>query len=214
MHKIKFVLITILLLAGVTMRAQQQPFKPGDLVLGAYEGIGSKMDVTYYNYLSPVKGVVLDIGLPIPMDSGFFGIGFNYGQRNSYYTKIYNISTPGNPLYLNYNWDYKLFGTRLTYHIDLLGVRHLDTYIGAVVTYVQVKWTPFDNVYNINPPYGLVNSKYGIASANPYPTISYPDFFKYGGLVGFRYDLFNFLGIFAEGSIGATNFTFGASLKI
>jgi hypothetical protein len=214
MNKSATLLLILLLLTGIDLKAQDQPFKPGDMVVGVFEGIGSKMDVTYYNSLSPVKGVVLDLGLPIPMDSGFFGLGFIYATRNSSYTKYYNISTPTTPYYLQYNWAYTLYGVRLSYHIDLLGVKHLDTYFGAAVTYVKVNWTPYDNLYYTKPPYGTAPVNASNASANPYPTISYPDFEKYGGFVGVRYDLFNFLGVFAEGSIGYANFSFGATLKI
>lgn len=204
------ILIIILLLSGMSLKAQQ-PFKPGDMVVGVSQGTGGKMDVTFYDKITPVKGIVVDFGLPIPMDSGFFGIGLLYGTRTIDYFKQYNI---GPQYFLTYHWDYKIWGTRLTYHIDLLGIPNFDTYIGGTVTYIQVKWTPNDNLYYPFPPYGTAPINASNAKSNPYPTISYPNFVKFGGLVGARFDLFNFLGIFGEVSLGATNFTFGATLKI
>src|ERR1022692_1329144 len=92
-NKSSFFLLIIVLFSISCLKAQNQPFKPGDMILGVFEGIGGNMDVTDINYISNVKGIVVDNGLSIPMDSGFFGLGFSYSTRNENYYKLYNNST-------------------------------------------------------------------------------------------------------------------------
>ena len=214
-NKSSFLLLTILLFSTSCLKAQNQPFKPGDMILGVFQGMGGKMGVTDYDYLSKAKGIVVDNGLSIPMDSGFFGLGFSYSTRNQSYYKLYNNSTATQQYYLQYNWNYTMLGTRITYHIDLLGVPCFDTYVGATITYVKVQFIPFDNLYSPFPPYINAPGYTGLANKYQEGQVSYPNFFKYGVLVGARYDIFNFLGIFGEANAGAPfYFNFGASLKL
>ena len=202
MDKIKRIIVILFLLATFSAKAQHKPFDGGDMVLGVFQATGGKMVVSNFDYISPVKGIVCDLGI-IPMDSGYFGIGMSLGTRTQTKHYIYPTSAYGNLTYYDYTWDYKIIETRISYHIDLLGMPFLDTYIGALISYNPVKFSEVNTKYDGHP--GMVGY--------PFP-LKFDNQVRYGGMFGMRLEAFNFLGVFGEVSFGIRNFTFGASLKI
>ncbi len=181
--------------------AQEKPFKPGDLVFGPCSGFGGEMDVHYYDHMSPLRGFAINYGLPYKMDSGFFSVGLMVGLRNCDKYYIYPISIFGTKYFYDRHWSWVTFSTRVAYHIDLLHVANLDTYVGTIASYSTVKITYTDNLWTDPTKRGY-----------PYP-LKFKNFIKYGIMLGARYDIYKSFGVFGEASTGITWLTVGASYK-
>jgi hypothetical protein len=181
---------------------RKKPVYPWDFVVGPCMGFGGIMDVHYFSHQTALTGFSAELILPIKMDLGYFSAGLITGCRSAENYHVYPISKFGTYYYYDRFWNWVAFSFRGAYHYDLLEVRHLDTYVGAVMSYCTVKVSYVDNLYTDPNMRG-----------NPYP-LPFKNFTKNGLMVGARYDFYKSFGVFGEASTGIMYLTLGLSYRL
>ncbi len=107
----------------------EDTFAEGDGVLAIGVGVGGVFGFSGYDYQSPAFGIhydhgikALDMGAVIGVGGylGYKGYGYDVNYRNGkYYDK----------------WGVTILGARGSFHYDLLRVKNLDTYGGAMLAF-------------------------------------------------------------------------------
>jgi|ERR1035437_6651062 hypothetical protein len=177
-----------------------QSFKSGTISLQSGVELGGNYGLSQYTSQSLAKAVSVDYGLPIKLDDGCLGFGIYYGAKSFSEYKQYPMV---GGYYFNRNWNFNVFGARFSYHYDLIPVKGLDTYVGLMANYNQVKFTYTDTYYNENPK----------APGNPYP-LNFKSTMRYTGFVGASYNISNFIGLFGEFALGNYAGFVGINIKL
>jgi len=177
-----------------------QSFKAGTISLQGGIDYGVTCGLSQYTSQSMAKSGSIDVGLPIKLDDGCLGLGIYYGTKSFGEYKQYPM--PGG-YYFNRSWNFNIYGVRVTYHYALLPLKNLDTYVGLMSNYNQVKFTYTDTYYDENPN----------AKGNPYPLV-FENKWRYTGFVGVCYDISNIIGVFGEFGLGNYSEFVGINLKL
>lgn len=177
-----------------------QSFKSGTISLQGGVEFGGNYGLSQYTSQSLAKAVSVDYGLPIKLDDGCFGFGLYYGSKSFNEYKQYPMV---GGYYFSRNWNYNVFGMRFSYHYNLFQVKNLDTYVGLMSNYNQVKFNYVDTYYDENPK----------AKGNPYP-LTFPSVFRYTGFVGASYNISNIFGVFGEFALGNYAEFVGINIKL
>jgi hypothetical protein len=177
-----------------------QNFKSGTISMQGGIEFGGNYGLSQYTSHSLAGAVSVDYGLPIKLDDGCLGFGLYYGTKSFEEDKQYPMV---GGYYFNRKWNFNVYGARFSYHYDLFPVKGLDTYVGLMANYNQVKFTYVDTYYDENPK----------AKGNPYP-LTFQSTMRYTGFVGASYNISNIVGVFGEFALGNYAEFVGINIKL
>jgi len=123
MKKIAMIMVVVF---GVQLMAQGQPFEKGDKTINLGIGIGSALySGKYYKMRIPPISLSYEQGITNKLGIGYIGVGGYFGISGSKWETEY--------LTYEYGWKYTyiVLGARGAYHFDL--VDNLDIYAGLIL---------------------------------------------------------------------------------